>query len=281
MTPPRRNIPSRGRGQLIRRKPVPATDLAQQYATRINRAMSSAVNGILDMGRAFHEAKGKLHHGGWLRMFADHAEPIAEPVWCSKGTAERLMKIATHSVLSNAAHVPNLPPTWGTLYELTKVARPRLLEAIKRGEIHPDMQRRDVSKLRVLEARTVPRAESFLPPPTPGEQLLRDIVRQLQLRFVYLDPHERMKVLTQSRHYLDDLEQNDDDLKPQQHAAPPSIDTPARIGKLTPASSAAVRSYIQRLETLLSYARSDLDGDAWNRFVTDARAIFENLTVQA
>jgi hypothetical protein len=36
------------------------------------------------------------------------------------------MAVAEHPVLSNSAHVQNLPPSWGTLYELTKAEALRL-----------------------------------------------------------------------------------------------------------------------------------------------------------
>lgn len=38
-----------------------------------------------------------------------------------ESTAEKLMKIASHPLLSKSEHVPILPPAWGTLYELTKL----------------------------------------------------------------------------------------------------------------------------------------------------------------
>ena len=39
----------------------------------------------------------------------------------SPQTARKLMAVANHPVLSNHAHVRVLPPSWGTLYELTKL----------------------------------------------------------------------------------------------------------------------------------------------------------------
>jgi hypothetical protein len=36
-------------------------------------------------------------------------------------TAQRLMKITRHSILANGAHGHLLPPSWRTLYEMTKL----------------------------------------------------------------------------------------------------------------------------------------------------------------
>jgi hypothetical protein len=54
------------------------------------------------------------------------------------------MAVATDRTLSKATHVslsPLLPPSWGTLYELTKVEPPTLAAALTDGRIHPAMER--------------------------------------------------------------------------------------------------------------------------------------------
>jgi hypothetical protein len=65
----------------------------------------------------------------------------------SRSTAYRLMAIASHKVLSDVAHVRHLPPSWGTLDALTKVPQTKLIAAIKRGDVHPGMERKDVAEL--------------------------------------------------------------------------------------------------------------------------------------
>jgi hypothetical protein len=192
---------------------VQPTDLAQQYATRINRAMTTVVDGIFEMGRAFAEAKEKLHHGGWLRMFRDHPERVAKPVWCAQSTARMLMAIAAHPILADRHHGNDLPPHWRTLYELTKVEAPRLLEAIRRGDVHPDMQRRHVRKLRAPTSDP-PMAENFRePPPTPGQRLLRALIGHLQREWPALEHADRALVIADLRRYLNDVEAraNDDE----------------------------------------------------------------------
>jgi hypothetical protein len=43
--------------------------------------------------------------------------------------------LAGHPIISNTAHTRHLPPTWGTLYELTKVPADVLKTAINDGRI--------------------------------------------------------------------------------------------------------------------------------------------------
>ena len=86
------------------------------------------------------EAKADLPHGSWgtlvqLHLPFDHT------------TTNRLMAIACNSVLANSAHVHNLPPSYGTLYQLSRLEPPKLLAKIKDGTIHPKMQRKDVLEL--------------------------------------------------------------------------------------------------------------------------------------
>ena len=46
----------------------------------------------------------------------------------------------------DAAHGPLLPPSWRTLYELTKLPDELLFAKFAAGEIWPEMQRKDVAR---------------------------------------------------------------------------------------------------------------------------------------
>ena len=54
------------------------------------------------------------------------------------------MIIARDPRFSDAAHGQLLRPSWGTLYELTKLPDHVFMAKIASGAIHPDMQRKDV-----------------------------------------------------------------------------------------------------------------------------------------
>lgn len=72
-------------------------------------------------------------HGEWGGMFDERLVPM------SLNTAEQLMTIARHPILSNSAHARNLAPSWMTLYELAKVDRLGLKTVLKDGTVRPDM----------------------------------------------------------------------------------------------------------------------------------------------
>jgi hypothetical protein len=107
-----------------------------------------AAASVIAAGRTLIEIKAGAKHGERERLFAGHPHAVARPIRVSLGTAERLMKIAAHPVLSKSAHVPILPAAWGTLYELTKVPEERLVSALADGRVSPGMEREDVIALR-------------------------------------------------------------------------------------------------------------------------------------
>lgn len=113
----------------------------------------------------FERELAALGHGNFERLFAGHKDPVAEPVHCTIGTAERLMKIAGHGIISKSAHGPTLPPSWRTLYELTKVPDDRLevaLLTISRRGRFPSRTLQRPWRTRICEA---PRLWSSAPQP--------------------------------------------------------------------------------------------------------------------
>ncbi len=86
------------------------------------------------------QAKRQLEHGEWGKM-------VVEDLPFGERTAQRLMVIAQHPALTKATHVSLLPPSWGTLYELTKLPLPVLEEALAGGKVSPEMERGDVRGL--------------------------------------------------------------------------------------------------------------------------------------
>lgn len=121
---------------------------ASYYAAAINSEWRKSIEGILEVGRLLIQAKRLCEHGEFLRLFKGHESAVSEPVPFSESTAERLMSVASHDVLSNPAHVQDLPQSWGTLYELTKLDDEQIIAGIKAGEITPDMTRAQASALR-------------------------------------------------------------------------------------------------------------------------------------
>jgi len=58
-------------------------------------------------------------------------------------TARRLMAVAQHPVIAKGTHASLLPPSWTTLYELTRLPEETLEAKIAEGVIHAGIERKD------------------------------------------------------------------------------------------------------------------------------------------
>jgi hypothetical protein len=56
------------------------------------------------------------------------------------------MQIAGEKRLTNVSPGKHLPPSWTTLYELTKLDDDTLERKLRDGTIHPGMRRKDVAR---------------------------------------------------------------------------------------------------------------------------------------
>src|SRR5262245_7840842 len=110
-----------------------------EWAKVIADDLTRAVEGIIAAGQNLVKARTQVPHGEWL--------PLLERVGIRDRKAQRLMFIANNLRLANPTYVSHLPPCWGTLYELTKLA-PDVLEAgIVDGTINPEITRAEVARL--------------------------------------------------------------------------------------------------------------------------------------
>lgn len=114
---------------------------AEEWADQISRQLAKSVESIIEVGRLLVKAKAKLDHGEWCRLFDEGLVPFGVR------SAQMLMAVATNPQLSNTKHVSYLPPSWGTLYALTRVDDKRLSDAFRDGEITPAMPRKAVTAL--------------------------------------------------------------------------------------------------------------------------------------
>ena len=71
---------------------------------------------------------------------------VASELPFGERTARRFMTIANHPILSKANHGSLLPPSWGTLYELSKLPEPVLTDALKSGQWHAHAKDRGKGK---------------------------------------------------------------------------------------------------------------------------------------
>jgi hypothetical protein len=124
------------------------SDDSEQWARRINAAFAAGVAAFVETGRQLVEAKRALGHGAFMRM-------VETELRFSASTAERLMAIARHPVISDSAHAPILPPSWTVLYELARLPAGKVRKLIEQERIHPEMERSEAASL-VLEAQPAP-----------------------------------------------------------------------------------------------------------------------------
>jgi hypothetical protein len=152
---------------LTPRKPellIVGSNSLQWWAEKINGAMADSVAAIIATGQAFIDAKIAVGHGQFERLFANHADPLENPVKCTSRTAQMLMKIAGDPILSNTNHGSVLPPSWRTLYELSTLPPDKLQVALDEHWIRPEMQRKDVAELKG-NVRRSPSARSLIDDP--------------------------------------------------------------------------------------------------------------------
>jgi hypothetical protein len=112
-----------------------------QWAKRMDQAWtevaSGAIAACIQIGRELIAAKRELAHGEFQKM-------VERDLPFGPRTARRLMAIARDDRLTNPNIMPALPPSWRTLYELTRLDIDHFDDLLSRGVIHPVMQRKEI-----------------------------------------------------------------------------------------------------------------------------------------
>jgi len=126
------------------------------WATLITSTWQSSVLNIIETGRLLVKAKDQIAPG-------EFGDMIKKFLPFKQRTAQKLMKLARNKVLANAAHVPHLPPHYGTLIALDTLALPdaELESKIHDGTITPRMERKDVAALKPKPVNAIPRESSM------------------------------------------------------------------------------------------------------------------------
>ncbi len=107
------------------------------WVQRIIAAHGKVVSSFIETGRLLNAAKAALPHGAFTHMI--EAELPFKP-----RMAQMYMAVADNKVLTDPQRVAFLPPSIGTLYELSRL-EPDVLEArIAAGEITPALERKDI-----------------------------------------------------------------------------------------------------------------------------------------
>src|SRR5262245_19788941 len=111
-----------------------------EWVEIITADLGRAVESIIAAGTHLRQAKHQLPHGSF--------GPMCERLGLSDRTAQRLMAIAEDERLTKPTHVSLLPPSWGTLYLLTRLDDPTFNRLIEDGTIRPDMERKDIEQFK-------------------------------------------------------------------------------------------------------------------------------------
>jgi hypothetical protein len=135
-------IPARRKGLTMDTTAI--DDKVLFHAAGIKTAWNKQVSGIIETGQLLLAAKKALSGTGkWLKLFDPK---IGDLPFC-EDTAQLLMKIARHPVLSNAEHVRHLPPHWGTLAVLSKATPKQLERWLADGKVNIDTERQQAESL--------------------------------------------------------------------------------------------------------------------------------------
>jgi len=156
---------------------------AEYWAPKIHAEWRKSVEGILGVGRQLIAAKEACKHGEFLRLFKGHHNAVSEPVPFCERSARMLMDVSSNPVLSNRNHGSDLPASWRTLYELTKLDDETLIAGIKAGEITPETTRAQAAALH---------ADPVEKPEKPPHEEMASAVKNAVTKFVgQLTTHEQ------------------------------------------------------------------------------------------
>jgi hypothetical protein len=115
-------------------------DERKARAKKIRAAWQKTTESIIETGQLLIAARDALPRGAFTTM-------VTNELPFGPRTAQMLMAVAEHPVLSNAKHVSLLPPSWGTLYQLTRLPLTLVEQYVEDGTITPKLERKDVMAL--------------------------------------------------------------------------------------------------------------------------------------
>lgn len=119
----------------------------EAWAIRISARWRMGVEAIISTGKLLLEAKDALPHGAFGAM-------LEQSLPFKARQAQMLMAIASDGRLSNPQYVALLPPSWGTIYDVTRLSDDEFTRAVESGVIRPDMERRDIEQIRPRPERS-------------------------------------------------------------------------------------------------------------------------------
>jgi hypothetical protein len=131
----------------------PARSKVADWSNKIKVAWRETVEGIFKVGDLLIRAKAALSEREWIALIGSGSVQGRLPFGYT--TTSRLMAIAKDKRLRALAHGQALilPPSWRTLYELSKLTDKELKAGLKSEAISPEMERSDIENMRLAVGR--------------------------------------------------------------------------------------------------------------------------------
>ena len=177
----------------------------QDWADLITGEWRKTVEGIILTGQALIDAKAELEHGSFGKMFSDSASPVERPVPFGERAGQMLIAVAER--FSNPNYGSVLPPSWRTLYVLTRPSPDVVDDWIGTGDVHPELQqgqaRRLVESLKEQDPSTTPGPTIEAFDTVIGKAVLK--VGDFRKRLLELEPESVDLIVTDPPYPKDDL----------------------------------------------------------------------------
>src|SRR5262245_6252616 len=119
----------------------------QYWASVINEAWRKSAQAVIETGLQLVGAKAQLARDQFEAM-------VESDLAFGQRTAYRLMAVAEDPRL--LTHVSKLPPSWGTLYQITRLDDTTFGRLLDDGVIRPDVERKEIAQH--VAAKRAPRA---------------------------------------------------------------------------------------------------------------------------
>ncbi len=126
------------------------SETAAKYERAIITSWRKTAEAILETASLLAEAKSQLHPSEF--------NEILDRLSFSKRTADRLIAIGRDSRLKT--HVSQLPPSWSTLYEITRLNDKQFQSAIDDGVVCPSVERKTIKELKSTNIQSASNIES-------------------------------------------------------------------------------------------------------------------------
>jgi len=125
----------------------------EEYVDSLNAQWQLGNDWVVDSGKLLNDAKEKLPHGEWTKMFLPDGTSATKGVVYPGAlkyelrVAQMFMSIARHPVLGDTSQSSFLPRSYKTRYTLSRIPADELRRAIERGAVHSGMTGKDAKAL--------------------------------------------------------------------------------------------------------------------------------------